>query len=451
MQSAIKIENLFKEYKLGVLGRGTLYRDLQSWFAKIRGKEDPNSLIGFSGKKTKLNGKSSLALKNINLEFKQGEIIGLIGHNGAGKSTLLKILSRVTGPSKGKIKIKGRMASLLEVGTGFHPELTGRENVYLNASINGMQTNETKKKFEDILEFSGIGQYIDTPIKRYSSGMLVRLGFAVAAFLEPEILIVDEVLAVGDANFQKKAINKLNDYKNYHGKTVLIVSHNMELIKNLCARTVVLSKGEVVFDGNTENAVNHYLSVITKKENETGIREWQNKENAPGGDIIKLKSVCTKNNKNEISSVFNINEEITIENEFWVLKDEHQICNSIVFNYYSPKNLQREGSFYVLDNYSKKEWGKQKNFKKGVYKSVLRIPANLLNEGRYSLTVDPFIPPSDPDSSFQVRLHNAISFEVSDNFNKHETSRSNFPYDWQRGQTGYMIRPNLEFNTTKVN
>lgn len=452
MNLAIKIENLFKEYKLGVFGRGTLYRDLQSWFAKVRGREDPNSLIGFGSKSKNLTGRSNLALKNINLEIKKGEIIGLIGHNGAGKSTLLKILSRITGPTKGNIKISGRLASLLEVGTGFHPELTGRENIYLNGSINGMSIPEIKKKFDDIVQFSGIGQYIDTPIKRYSSGMLVRLGFAVAAFLEPEILIVDEVLAVGDAGFQKKAINRLNNFKNYHGKTVIIVSHNMELVKHLCTRTIVLSQGELVFDGDTNQAIDHYLTKVSSKENRSGMCEWKDKETAPGGDIIRLKSICTKNSKNEIKSSFNIDEEIIIENEFWVLKSDYQICNLIAFNYYSLKNLQREGSFYVLDNYSKNTWGEQENFKKGIYKSVLKIPANLLNEGRYSLIIDPFLPPADPDSSFQIRLHNALYFEVFDNLNlnKVKNARGSFPFDWQRGQTGYMIRPNLEFNTTKV-
>ena len=238
MSTVIKIENLYKEYRLGVIGHGTLYRDLQSWWAKARGKPDPNSLLGVADPH---EGKDRiLALNDINLEVKDGEVLGIIGANGAGKSTLLKILSQVTAPTSGTIKYKGRVSSLLEVGTGFHTELTGRENIYLNGAINGMNKKEVSRKLDEIVHFAGVEQFLDTPVKRYSSGMFVRLGFAVAAHLDPDILVVDEVLAVGDASFRKKAIGKMQDVSKEEGRTVLFVSHNMESIKKLCARSILL-------------------------------------------------------------------------------------------------------------------------------------------------------------------------------------------------------------------
>ena len=213
MDKVIEIQGLYKEYKLGVIGRGTLYRDVQSWWAKLRNKEDPNTIIGRESDSL-VNKKNILALENINFYINKGEVLGIIGANGAGKSTLLKVLSRITSPSKGQIKVKGRIASLLEVGTGFHGELTGKENIYLNGAINGMTKKEISKKLSEIINFAGVERFIDTPVKRYSSGMVVRLGFAVAAYLDPDILIVDEVLAVGDATFQKKQLIKWKQLAN---------------------------------------------------------------------------------------------------------------------------------------------------------------------------------------------------------------------------------------------
>jgi lipopolysaccharide transport system ATP-binding protein len=222
--TVIKVENLSKLYRLGEVGTGTLSHDLNRWFAKIRGKEDPFAKVGHINDRTQKaeKGEYVWALKDINFEVKQGEVLGIIGKNGAGKSTLLKILSRVTAPTAGEVKIKGRVSSLLEVGTGFHPELTGRENIYMNGTIHGMRRREVKAKLDEIVDFAGVAKYLDTPVKRYSSGMTVRLGFAVAAFLEPEILIVDEVLAVGDAEFQKKAIGKMEEVSKEGGRTVLV-------------------------------------------------------------------------------------------------------------------------------------------------------------------------------------------------------------------------------------
>lgn len=256
----LKIENVSKQYRLGTIGTGTISHDLNRFFAKIRGKEDPYLKIGETNDRSK-KGKAAYvwALKNINFEVKKGEVLGIVGKNGAGKSTLLKILSKVTNPTTGVIKSNGRIASLLEVGTGFHPEMTGKENIFLNGAILGMNKKEIQSKFDEIVEFSGCERYIDTPVKRYSSGMKVRLAFAVAAFLEPDILVVDEVLAVGDAEFQKKAIGKMQDISNNNGRTVLFVSHDMAAIKSLCSRTIVLVDGKTEFDGETNNAIEFYI------------------------------------------------------------------------------------------------------------------------------------------------------------------------------------------------
>ena len=258
----IRVENLTKEYRLGVINHGTLHQDLQSWWARMRGKEDPNSLISLGQHSSDLNyNPHLLALDDVSFDVKQGEILGIIGHNGAGKSTLLKILSRVTAPTKGTIKIKGRVASLLEVGTGFHPELTGRENIYLNGAILGMTKKEINSKFDEIVAFAEIEKFIDTPVKRYSSGMYVRLAFAVAAHLEPESLIVDEVLAVGDAAFQEKCLGKMGEVAR-GGRTVLFVSHNMEAVSILCHRGIMLSDGCISYMGEASETVSYYRTNI---------------------------------------------------------------------------------------------------------------------------------------------------------------------------------------------
>ncbi len=254
---AIKIEDIKKQYRLGVIGGGTLRGDLQSWWARKTGKEDPNVKIG--SKIYKKNEKF-MALDGIDLEIYEGERLGIIGHNGAGKSTLLKILSRVTAPTEGVIKVNGRISSMLEVGTGFNPELTGRENIYLNGAILGMTRTEVSKKIDDIIEFSECSQFIDTPVKRYSSGMYVKLAFAVAAHLDSEILIMDEVLAVGDMAFQNKCLAKMNEVSRKEGRTILYVSHNMNTIRTLCNRCIVLNEGKIIYDGDVDKAIEIYLA-----------------------------------------------------------------------------------------------------------------------------------------------------------------------------------------------
>jgi len=259
-KTVIEFNNISKEYLLGSIGTGTLSQDLNRWWAKVRGKEDPFLKIGEVNDRSQKAGSGLVwALRDINFHVEQGDVVGIIGKNGAGKSTLLKILSRVTSPTTGTIKVKGRIASLLEVGTGFHPEMTGRENIFMNGSIMGMTKAEIKSKFDEIVDFAGVEKYIDTPVKRYSSGMVVRLGFAIAAHLEPEILVVDEVLAVGDAEFQRKAIGKMQDVSKSGGRTVLFVSHNMAAVRSLCSKGILISNGSILYQGSIDSTIEKYL------------------------------------------------------------------------------------------------------------------------------------------------------------------------------------------------
>jgi lipopolysaccharide transport system ATP-binding protein len=308
----IKVENLSKQYRLGTVGTGTLSHDLNRWWAKLRGKPDPYLKIG-SENKISENGNTEYvwALRDISFEVKRGEVLGIIGKNGAGKSTLLKILSRITSPTTGELKLKGRVASLLEVGTGFHPELTGRENIFLNGSILGMSKAEIKAKFDEIVDFSGVERYIDTPVKRYSSGMYVRLAFAVAAHLDPEILIVDEVLAVGDAEFQKKCLGKMKDVAG-EGRTVLFVSHNMDAVNSLCSKSICLAQGKIVAEGNTFNVVNEYLSINSKSNNIIDYRRKGMGEKVFITDIKLLPNVIEYGNN--IKMLVKIKSNDTFEN-----------------------------------------------------------------------------------------------------------------------------------------
>lgn len=275
IETVLKVENLSKQYRLGEVGTGTLSHDLKKWWYLTRGKEDPYLKIGEVNDRTKSSESEYVwALQNINFEVEQGEALGIIGRNGAGKSTLLKLLSKTTTPTQGNIKVKGRIASLLEVGTGFHPEMTGRENVFLNGSILGMTRKEIKQQFDAIVDFAGVERYIDTPVKRYSSGMHVRLAFAVAAHLESEILIVDEVLAVGDAEFQAKCLGKMKDISGNNGRTVLFVSHNMGAVQQLCTTSLVISNGQSVFRGPAHKGIDFYLNTGNKSSEACYINEF---------------------------------------------------------------------------------------------------------------------------------------------------------------------------------
>lgn len=294
-ETVIKIDHVTKEYRLGAIGGGTLRGDLQSWWAKVRGKEDPNVRLDDVGKSVKGNTRF-LALDDVSFEVKKGEALGIIGHNGAGKSTLLKLLSRVTAPTSGTISYNGRIASMLEVGTGFHPELTGRENVYMNGAILGMTKAEISRKFDEIVSFAEMEKFIDTPVKRYSSGMYVKLAFAVAAHLDSEIMVMDEVLAVGDMKFQKKCLGKMGDAANSEGRTVLYVSHNMNTIRQLCTRCIVLDHGRLIYDGDVETAINIYMGSVGKIENEyTYSDEYHHVHTRGRKDGLTIKSSKFKN------------------------------------------------------------------------------------------------------------------------------------------------------------
>lgn len=376
-ETVIKIENLSKEYRLGQVGTGTLAHDLNRWWHKVRGKEDPYLKIGETNDRSN-KGESNYiyALKDINLEVKSGEVLGIIGKNGAGKSTLLKILSKVTGPTTGSIKSKGRIASLLEVGTGFHPELTGRENIYMNGTIMGMTRKEISDKLDEIVEFAGIERYINTPTKRYSSGMTVRLGFAIAAHLEPEILVVDEVLAVGDAEFQKKAIGKMKDVSEGDGRTVLFVSHNMASISSLCSRTIFLEDGQVKFDGDTSEAILLYYG-NDMAEHERGIYIPNSLPSEYQATVTKA-SIIDMHGKN--MAEIKINEPFSIEVEYHIKDD-----NLKLFPNLHIKDSKGDYAFVSVD--SEMDPGSLAKMSKGHYKSTCFVPANLLNAQTYYIGI----------------------------------------------------------------
>lgn len=311
----LSVENVSKQYRLGEIGTGTLSHDLNRWWAKLRGKEDPYSVIGQTNDRTqKATSEFVWALKDIDFNVEQGEVLGIIGRNGAGKSTLLKLISRITAPSTGMIKAKGRIASLLEVGTGMHQEMTARENIFLNGAILGMTKKEIQKKFDEIIDFAGCEMYVDTPVKRFSSGMRVRLGFAVAAFLEPEILIVDEVLAVGDAEFQRKAVGKMKDVSRSEGRTVLFVSHNMASIQHLCTRLLVLGNGTTAFEGGVEEGIQFYL----KQNMDIGKKELSARTDRTNGKNFRFTRVYAINSKGFPSDQLVSGEEVELKVKYSV-------------------------------------------------------------------------------------------------------------------------------------
>lgn len=371
MSTVIKVENISKQYRLGDVGTGALVHDVNKWWHKVRGKENPYLKIGETNDRASKGVSDYVwALKDINFEVKQGEVLGIIGRNGAGKSTLLKILSKTTTPTTGRIKIKGRIASLLEVGTGFHPELSGRENIFLNGAILGMTKREIKSKFDEIVDFAGVERYIDTPVKRYSSGMYVRLAFGVAAHLEPEILIVDEVLAVGDAEFQKKALGKMKEVSEKGGRTVLFVSHNMAAISQLCQKAILLNTGSIEMIASATDIIKQYLS---NQNQQLGERNW-NETNAPGDENVRLLS-CKIIQEGTSASVIDINRFSKIEVTFKVLKDSKNLIPGI--------NLYNEEEQCLFDRC---DW-KPNNLVAGTYKKELIIPAQTMAEGRFNILV----------------------------------------------------------------
>lgn len=368
------------------------------------------------------------ALRDINMEVREGEVLGIIGKNGAGKSTLLKILSKVTAPSTGTIKAKGRIASLLEVGTGFHPEMTGRENIFMNGAVLGMKKAEIQTKFDEIVDFSGVERYIDTPVKRYSSGMTVRLGFAVAAHLESEILVVDEVLAVGDAEFQKKAIGKMQDISKGEGRTVLFVSHNMTSVNDLCTRGILLQNGNIIYEDNAQDVVLKYLSTFSELTSEN---EWKG-EDAPGNDFIKLrKAYVVDSNNIKINHAY-IDQKIGFCVEYEVLIDVPFFTHGI--------NVFNSMEIHLFTSHDEMEFERKKQKKYGYYRTIVWIPANLLQNDKitFSFACMRYNP-------FEVLFHkkNLIQINVLDTINS-ETRNDNY-----RGGLPGVMRPKLKWDTTK--
>jgi len=360
----IRVEDVSKQYRLGQISTGSLAHDVNRWWHTLRGKQDPYLKIGEENDRTVAgNSEYVWALKDISFDVKQGEVLGIIGRNGAGKSTLLKILSRTTLPTTGTVKAKGRIASLLEVGTGFHPELTGRENIFLNGAILGMTKREIASKFDEIVDFSGVEKYIDTPVKRYSSGMYVRLAFAVAAHLEPEILIVDEVLAVGDAEFQKKCLGKMKDVSVNEGRTVLFVSHNLLAVKSLCTSGILLNKGSLQKIGSVEDVIDSYL--LKNDSSLSSFIHLGKEEN----DFL-VHSLMFSNNG--INGNFNIEDDLVIDVKVSSNKDFQAININLFFNTLDGVSIFPTSS-------------SAEEFKRGVYIFQCIIPANMLNDNIYSI------------------------------------------------------------------
>ncbi|MBR2089666.1 MAG: ABC transporter ATP-binding protein [Fibrobacter sp.] len=402
MNTAIEFENISKQYRLGLVSTGTLSHDLNRfWQTKVLRRDDPYLKVGETNDRAhKGNSDYVWALKDINFKVEQGDVVGIIGRNGAGKSTLLKLLSRVTAPTTGIIRAKGRIASLLEVGTGFHPEMTGRENIYMNGAIMGMSRSEITRKLDEIVDFSGCERYLDTPVKRYSSGMTVRLGFAIAAHLEPEILVVDEVLAVGDAEFQKKAIGKMQDVSRGEGRTVLFVSHNMESIKMLCSKGIVLQNGSIAMTGSAEDCVNHYInSLAIEKIVQRTVITAKHRENF---------SFLTKDIEFKEVAILNENPEA-------IANDEPLIFSTKLVHNHGSRNFQLCIFFqnvsdvrvvFCMTKTLSVPSGKKE------FEVKVNIPYHSLPKGRYSVRMETNLQDFNTGSRHFDFVHHVLSFEI---------------------------------------
>ena len=423
--TAIEFNNISKLYRLGMVGTGTLSHDLKRWWTmNIRGKEDPYLTIGETNdRSTKGESEYVWALKDIDFKVEQGDVVGIIGKNGAGKSTLLKILSKVTAPTTGTIRARGRIGSLLEVGTGFHPEMTGRENIYMNGAILGMTKQEITKKLDEIVDFSGCERYIDTPVKRYSSGMMVRLGFAVAAHLDPEILVVDEVLAVGDAEFQKKAIGKMQDVSKGEGRTVLFVSHNMAAVTNLCHSAVLLENGCVATIGRVGSVVDQYL----RQQNDLHYSAEYTSDEAPGNDTIRLRRVYPVDKNMRRAEYGYINQCVGICFEYEVLHDTHPFTHGM--------NLFNSNGVHIFTSHDNHPYP-QETIRAGFYRTCVWIPSNLLQEGEYTVSFACM-----EYNPFRVLFHamDLIKLDMEDVVDT-DTRNSNY-----RDNLPGLIRPYLEW------
>lgn len=403
MDTVIKVDNLSKAYRLGTIGTGTISRDLERWLAKVRGKEDPFLTVGEVNDRTVRGGSDVVwSLKDVSFDVKHGEAIGIIGGNGAGKSTLLKLLSRVTAPTSGHIKVKGKIASLLEVGTGFHPELSGRENIFLNGAILGMRKKEIARHFDEIVDFAGVERYIDTPVKRYSSGMYVRLAFAVAAHLEPDIMIIDEVLAVGDIEFQKKCLGKMNQVSAEQGRTILFVSHNLTAVSNLCSKAIWLDKGRIFAQGEVKEVVNKYLGAFQKKTQQL---KFNTLKEAPGNQLIKLFSAELVPDLPDPLSAINVQTALTFNFCFYNFTNQINLSVDMMLYTALGECVFTVPSSPVLSS-------------AGMIEAACTIPGNLLNDGSYFITLV-FI----KDNVEYMYIHDAcLHFDVAD----HRENESRF-------------------------
>jgi lipopolysaccharide transport system ATP-binding protein len=436
MTVAIRFEDVSKLYRLGEVGTGTLSHDLQRAWARFRGKPDPFAKVGVVNDRERKSADGddyAWALCDIALDIHQGEIVGIIGRNGAGKSTLLKLLSRVTAPTSGRILTKGRIASLLEVGTGFHPELTGRENIYLNGAILGMRRHEINRKLDEIVDFSGCAKYIDTPVKRYSSGMTVRLGFAVAAHLDCEILVVDEVLAVGDGDFQKKCLGRMQDMQG-DGRTVLFVSHQMSMITALCKRGIVLKHGEVAFDGDVDDAVIAYLR--PDGESRGCVFDPEALRVSSGDNRATLQRVWLEAGDGSLKQTFDIGEPVFIKMLFTLLRDDVKwpIPNFHLFDSSGRQICVLSNSDFPIEG---------EKAKPGVYLASCEIPANFLNADRFMLGAA--LTFMDPGVSLCFWHADAIAFQTTEDiFLTLHTTRSGYS-----GSIPGPIRPQFSWLITK--
>lgn len=418
-RSVIEVRDISKQYRLGKIGSGMLADDLRRVWAKMRGKEDPTLSLGEANVRAEKGSSDYVwALRDISFDVMKGEVLGVIGTNGAGKSTLLKILSQVTEPTKGSLRVKGRIASLLEVGTGFHPDLSGRENIFLNGAILGMSKAEIRSKFDEIVEFSGVDRYIDTPVKRYSSGMKVRLGFAVAAYLEPEILIVDEVLAVGDAEFQRKCLGKMQDVSEQDGRTILFVSHNMKALQSLCTRAMWLENGQMKKQGDVKEIINEYLYNAISS---SGNRLTYPLADAPGNEFVKVLVVAVNNLTRPESEQFLITDEL--EAEFTILNQQIKGPFNLSVHLYTADDL------HVLNVVSP-----ILEPSPGEYTFRCKIPARFLNDIGYYLKLMVI-----ENSRNIFSINRAITFEIG------EEKRDVLWF----GQWKGIIRPTFEWNVEK--
>ena len=435
-KSVISVEGLHKHYRIGLkeeMHDSFLGATLNFFKNPLRNYRKYRSLYRFDDispdQGTLLNNNPDSviwALKDVSFKVKKGEVLGIIGNNGAGKTTLLKVLSKITTPSFGRAEIHGKISSLLEVGTGFHHELTGRENIYLNGTILGMRKKEIDTKFDEIVDFSGIEKFIDTPVKRYSVGMKIRLGFSVAAYLEPDILVIDEVLAVGDSDFQKKCLQKMETVGKY-GRTVLFVSHNMQMITRLCSRAILLEKGQIKNDGPADKVVASYLTSGTVGFSE---RRWKNEEEAPGGDIARLLSVRVKDENEQVLQSFDIRKPIGIEMEYEVFKSDF-----LLLPHYNIFNEEGGWVFTTIDTDPK--WRGRRPA--GKYRATAWIPGNFLSEG--ILFVQSSLFTLEPTTT-QFEPRDVVSFQVVDSLDGN-TARG----DWPGSMKG-AVRPLLKWTNS---